>query len=106
MQVHCDEGVAIHIGPEPCVVVCKDGGEASVGERIGQPLSRERNLIPGADAVVRTEGNTDGHDRRERPDGPAWSKTLACADASCTGTGRSHVWPPPVGGPHREGEEP
>ena len=57
MQVHCDEGVAIHIGPEPCVVVCKDGGEASVGERIGQPLSRERNLIPGADAVVRTEGN-------------------------------------------------
>ena len=96
MQVHCDEGVAIHIGPEPCVVVCKDGGEASVGERIGQPLSRERNLMPGADAVVRTEGNTDGHDRRERPDGPAWSKTLACADAPCTGTGRSHVWPPSV----------
>ena len=42
MQVRCDEGVAIHIGPEPCVVVREGGGEASVGECIGQPLSRER----------------------------------------------------------------
>ena len=42
MQVRCDEGVAIHIGPEPCVVVREGGGEASVGDCIGQPLSRER----------------------------------------------------------------
>ena len=42
MEVHCDEGVAIHIGPEPCVYVRENMGEASVGERIGQPLSRER----------------------------------------------------------------
>ena len=42
MQVHCDEGVAIHIGPEPCVYVRENMGEALVGERIGQPLSRER----------------------------------------------------------------
>src|SRR5215467_4735707 len=27
------------------------------------------------------------------PDGPAWSQTLACADAPCTGTGRSHDRP-------------
>ena len=32
MQVHYDEGVAIHIGPEPCVGVRKDADEASVGE--------------------------------------------------------------------------
>jgi hypothetical protein len=75
------EGVATHTGPKPCVVVCKDRGKASAEERIGQPLSRERNLIPGADAVVRAEGNTDGHDRRERPEGQAWSTTQACADA-------------------------
>jgi hypothetical protein len=93
VRVLCSEGVATHTGPEPCVVVRKDGGEASAGERIGQPLSRERNLIPGADAVVRAEGNTDGHDRRERPDGPAWSETLACADAPCAGTGRSRDRP-------------
>jgi hypothetical protein len=30
VQVHYDEGVAIHIGPEPCVGVRKDGDEASV----------------------------------------------------------------------------
>ena len=42
MEVHCDEGVAIHIGPEPCVYVRESMGEASAGERIGQPLSRER----------------------------------------------------------------
>ena len=57
MQVHYDEGVAIHIGPEPCVGVREDGDEASVGEGIGQPLSRE-SLDPGADAVSSAEGNT------------------------------------------------
>jgi hypothetical protein len=89
VKVLCSEGVANHTGPEPCVRVREDTGEASVGERIGQPLSRERTLIPGADAVIRAEGNTDGHDRRECPNAPAWSKALACADAPCMGTGRS-----------------
>src|SRR5215475_11550294 len=27
------------------------------------------------------------------PDGPAWSQTLACVDAPCAGTGRSHDRP-------------
>src|SRR5215470_694558 len=27
------------------------------------------------------------------PDGPAWSQTLACVDALCAGTGRSHDRP-------------
>jgi hypothetical protein len=61
VEVHCDEGVAIHIGPEPCAHARESMGEASVGERIGQPLSRERH-IPGADAVDSAEGNTDGGD--------------------------------------------
>jgi hypothetical protein len=59
VQVHDDEGVAIYIGPEPCVGVREDGDEASVGESIGQPLSRERLLVPGADAVSSAEGNTN-----------------------------------------------
>jgi hypothetical protein len=42
VQVHYDEGVAIHIGPEPCAGAREGVGEASVGECIGQPLSRER----------------------------------------------------------------
>jgi hypothetical protein len=57
VQVHYDEGVAIHIGPEPCVGVRKDADEASVGESIGQPLSRE-SQSPDADAVSSAEGNT------------------------------------------------
>ena len=50
MQVPYDEGVANHIGPESCAGVREGGGEALTGERIGQPLSRENDLIPGADA--------------------------------------------------------
>ena len=61
MQVHCDEGVANHIGLEPCVAVREDGSEASAEERIGQPLSRVSNSSRGADAVRRVEGNTVGH---------------------------------------------
>ena len=41
MQVHYGEGVAIHIGPKPCVGIREGADEASVGEHIGQPLSRE-----------------------------------------------------------------
>ena len=60
MKVRYDEGLAIHIGPEPCVTAREGGGEASAGERMGQPSSRERLQISGADAVVPAEGNTDG----------------------------------------------
>ena len=52
MQVHYDEGVAIHIGPEPCVGVREDGDEASAGESTGRPLSRgapgDRQEVDGA----------------------------------------------------------
>ncbi len=108
MQVHCDEGVAAHIGPEPCADLCEEVGEASAGERIGQPLSRVSDFLRGADAVSVVEGNTDG-----------------CAIASVRLTLRGlrpwHVQKLLVrepgdlqldhslcqgGGPHREGEEP
>jgi hypothetical protein len=42
VEVHYDKGVATHIGPEPCVGTREGVGEASAGECIGQPLSRER----------------------------------------------------------------
>ena len=109
MEVHHDEGVANHIGPEPCAGAREGVGEASAGERIGQPLSRERLKVPGADAVRTAEGNMAGSANRERPDDPAWSENLACAYAPCAGTGRSHGRPRGVRacpGPHREGEEP
>ena len=45
MQVPCDEGVAIHIGPESCAGVREGIGEALTGGSIGQPLSRESFLF-------------------------------------------------------------
>jgi hypothetical protein len=61
VRVRRSEGVAIHIGPKPCVGIREDTGEASAGERIGQPLSRESDLARGADAVSFAEGNMSGH---------------------------------------------
>ena len=58
MQVPCDEGIANHIGPKPCAGIREDVGEASAGVRAGQPLSRDRKLFLGADAVCVAEGNT------------------------------------------------
>jgi hypothetical protein len=59
VQVCYDEGLAIHIGPEECAGIRAGVGEASAGERVGQPSSRESFQIPGADAVVPAEGNMD-----------------------------------------------
>ena len=47
MKVHYDEGVATHIGPEPCIVVRENGDAASAGESIGQPLSLENYILLG-----------------------------------------------------------
>jgi hypothetical protein len=109
VKVHCDEGVATHIGPDPCVVAREDDCEASVGERAGQPLSRESVIDSGG-----RRRSLYGRQHRqarycERSPGPAWSETLACTDAPCTGTGRSQDWPLALlgsDGPQREGEEP
>ena len=60
MQVRYDEGVAIHIDHEPCAVACEGDSEASAEEHIGQPLSPAMIHIPGADAVAKAEGDTDG----------------------------------------------
>jgi hypothetical protein len=106
VQVHCDEGVAIHIGPEPCVGVPEDGDEASVGEGIGQPLSRE-SQPPGANAVSSAEGNTN-----RRTIASAWStrrgrrtwhvQTLFAREPGDLVIDRLAT----AVGPHREGEEP
>ena len=60
VRVHHEEGVATHLGPESCVLVRQDEGEASIGERTGQPLSRETSIPLGVDAFQIAEGNTDG----------------------------------------------
>ena len=97
MQVHCDEGVATHIGPKPCADIREDVGEASAGERAGQPLSRDRKLIPGADTVCVVEGNTSKNanaspwtTRRGRR---TWhARTLLARELGGLRIGRSLYW--------------
>ena len=107
MKVRYGEGLAIRIGPEPCVGTREGDDEASVGEHIGQPLSRESKIVPGAHVVVFTEGNMDG-------------RVIASARPARRGRRPWHVWklfgrePGGLGfgqrldtaGPHRKGEEP
>ena len=108
MKVHCDEGLATRIGPEPCAGLREGVGEASAGEHIGQPLSREIGLIPGADVVHMSEGEMDG-------------RAIASAFPTRRGPRPWHVWklraqepgdlwidhgPGGSHGPWREGEEP
>ena len=54
MRVPYDEGVAIHIGPEPCAGIREGVGEASAGERAGQPAGSCRR--PGQ-ALLRLAGS-------------------------------------------------
>jgi hypothetical protein len=61
MKVSHGEGLANHTGPKSCVVVCKGKGEALIGVRTGPVLSREMDLLRGADAV---EGCGRPHPRR------------------------------------------
>ncbi len=62
VKVLYGEGYAHHTGPEPCAVDREVGGEASAGGGIGQPLSRESHIIPGADDVAASEGDADRRD--------------------------------------------
>ena len=107
MQVRYDEGVATHIGPEPCGVIREDDGEASAGERIGQPLSRENHDIPDADAVNYAEGNTVGRvnasaSRVRRGRRPWHVQKLLAREPG----GLAFDLREDAAGPHREGEEP
>ena len=110
MRVHHDEGVANRIDPESCAGAREGISEALTGERTGQPLSRESTLIPGADVVLLTEGNTDGRDiasaqmiRRGRR---TWHVRTVLAREPGDLTVGQQCCIACCSGPHREGEEP
>ena len=107
MRVHREEGIASYLGPEPCGGTREGDGEASVGEGIGQPLSRERSSVPGADAFQIAEGNTDGRAsasaRTARRGRRTWhARTLFAREPGDLGPDQ----PQYRAGPRREGEEP
>jgi len=104
VEVHYSEGVANRADLESCAVIREDHDEALTEERTGQPLSRER-LILDADTVTYVEGNMQQYAIASAVCDPTWSETLACAEALCSGTGRSWGWPASITGPYREGKE-
>ena len=106
MQVSYSEGLANHTGPESCVGICEDAGEALTGERIGQPLSRESLKISGADVVAFTEGNMAGRvsasARPTRRGRRPWHVPMLFArEPGDLGFGRRMD----TAGPHREDEK-
>ncbi len=107
MQVHYGEGVANHTGPESCAVYREVCGEALIGERAGQPLSREIILIQDADVFALTEGTTNGcgiaSARTVRRGRRPWhARTLFVRKPGDLQFDHLHR----RGGPRREGEEP
>jgi hypothetical protein len=58
VKVSDSKGLANHAVPESCAFYREVLREALTGVRVGQPLSRERSMFQGADAVGSAEGNT------------------------------------------------
>src|SRR5437763_16583581 len=76
------EGVATHDGPEPCVGVCEEGGEASVGVHVGRAIEPRKNLGSGC-RRFQIGGRQYRRQRyRELPAGPARAKNLCMRGVS------------------------
>jgi hypothetical protein len=93
------QGRAKHIGPESCVSRREVWGEASTGVSVGQVLSHPTKTVRDADAFCGAEGSTVGRAIASvllirRGLGP-WH----AGETSCSGTERSHGWPPEEGRP-------
>ena len=108
MRVHYGEGVANHTGPEPCAVIRKGGGEASVGDCTGQPLSREiyaKSRVPTRFSLRKATWKARYRERLKARRGrrPWHVQTLLVSGnrESSRSTARSEA-----AGPRREGEEP
>jgi hypothetical protein len=71
VKVHYGEGVAIHIGPKPCVGTREGVGEASAGEHIGQPI--ERVLQQHAEGEFEMNNSPRGQAARKMRVGPSGS---------------------------------
>ena len=107
MQVPCDEGVAIHIGPRVMRIGPRGPGRSVDRGEHRPAIEPRKGPIPGADAVHKAEGNTSrrviasaGTTRRgQRP----WHvQTLLAREPGDLAIDRLAA----AAGPHREGEEP
>jgi hypothetical protein len=100
VKVRHDEGVASHIGPEPCVGTCEGAGEASAGECIGQPLNRVRLSSRAPTPLLGRKATRMGAIAQEPRRPGMVGEPGMCRRSLSLGTGRARVRPlglrPPV----------
>ena len=108
VRFHHEEGVATHLGPEPCVCACEGADEASAGER-NRPAIEPRNKFKFGRRRVSDRGRRHVRVReRERLGRPGVVEDPGMCgrslrgnrEVSCPTTGATAI------GPRREGEEP
>ena len=107
MQVSHSEGLANHTGPESCVGIREDAGEALTGERLGQTSSRESLILPDADVFRITEGNMGNAITRALTQSGVVEDTEHVRKLFAREPGDlGFSLRMDTAGPHREGEEP
>jgi RNA-directed DNA polymerase len=91
MKESYGEGVAIHTGPELCVVSRKAGHEALAGERAGRVLSPEisGNGVPTQSPYA--EGHILSIDTQDGQEPHGVGRPRACTETPRARTGRSQV---------------
>jgi hypothetical protein len=85
VRVHHEEGVASHLGPEPCVITREGEDEASAGGAHRPAIDPRKKSNPGR---RRISDRGRQHGRRAI----ASARALACVDAPCAGTGLPTNW--------------
>lgn len=102
MKVPDSKELATHAVPESCVVHREVRREALTGGHAGQPWSRDRVAISGADVVQLAEGNMSGRviasDRMTRRGRRPWHVcTLLVREPGGLQSGRRHRPPVRIG---------
>lgn len=99
MRVQYGKGLASHPGPESCVPAregrrsCNGfGGEALTGEDVGKVLSPEIKNTGLPTPCKEAEGNIGWRVIASANRSPRGLRPLACVEAPCARTGRSHVY--------------
>jgi len=93
MEVPYVEELTTHNGPESCAGHREVAGEALTGGMRAGLLSRESNLVQGADVVPGSAGKTDQVAKARTGRALRGQRTAARIQASYAGIGRSYCWP-------------
>jgi len=86
------EGLATHGGPESCVGLREEAGEALTGGCAGTVLSREIRQFGVPTPLSEAEGNTEVTASARWHRTPRGRRPVARTQPFCARTGRSHVY--------------